>query len=121
MASHFDFADPDLWKSNAFASMRPTLVDHVEAAIIDYEKDLVWNRRRRISSPGIARRLARAREILQLLLGPDGDTSIAAIAERAQAWSNEERKAWLARHPGNPFSKEVVHARLNDVDDEAAE
>ena len=54
--------------------MRPTLVNHVEAAIIDYETKLVWNRRHKRASPGIEKRLVRAREILQLLLGPGGDT-----------------------------------------------
>src|SRR5260370_40401440 len=27
----FDFADPELWKSNSFAAMRPRLIVHLEA------------------------------------------------------------------------------------------
>ena len=29
----FDFADPELWKSNSFAALRPRLIIHVEAVV----------------------------------------------------------------------------------------
>jgi hypothetical protein len=40
MNSIFDFADPDLWKSNSFAALRPRLVIFVEnaAAHLDHER-----------------------------------------------------------------------------------
>lgn len=36
----FDFADPELWKSNSFAALRPRLVIHVEAAVARLESNL---------------------------------------------------------------------------------
>jgi hypothetical protein len=42
----FDFADPELWKSNSFASLRPRLVLHLKAAIASLEHDLAFTIRR---------------------------------------------------------------------------
>lgn len=36
----FDFADPELWKSNSFAALRPRLVIHVEAVVARLESHL---------------------------------------------------------------------------------
>jgi len=74
----FDFAEPALWKSNSFAALRPRLLRHVEAAVahlasqwLDYTLDLArGGRHRRWAERQIAEiepRLARAREILELL------------------------------------------------------
>ena len=40
LADAFDFAEPDLWKSNTFAALRPRLVLHVKHAIVDLEHRL---------------------------------------------------------------------------------
>ena len=94
LADAFHFADPELWKSNSFAALRPRLTLHVRAVIAKLESELAWENRR---SPqpfsigatmeqrkvGAARRkaeissaitkieakLARAREILSQLSG----------------------------------------------------
>lgn len=33
LSEAFDFANPELWKSNSFASLRPRLITHLEAAV----------------------------------------------------------------------------------------
>jgi hypothetical protein len=62
-AEAFDLADPDLWKSNSFALLRPRLVIETRAAIADLEYTL---HRAKHPSQGEAR-LQRARKILALL------------------------------------------------------
>jgi hypothetical protein len=104
LASLFDFSDPDLWKSNVFASMRPVLVSRLEREVVGLEKHLVYERRthgwrykRKPSAANIATASAaveRARQILQHLLGPDGDASTKAICERAKA---EREARWAKR------------------------
>jgi hypothetical protein len=42
LADAFDFADPELWKSNSFAALRPRLALHVRRVIAGLEKDLAW-------------------------------------------------------------------------------
>jgi hypothetical protein len=75
----FDFADPELWKSNSFAALRPRLIIHLEAVIAKLNaerafaqkqrrgRDRVW-REREIAA--LMPRLAKAREILELLQEP---------------------------------------------------
>ena len=48
MDEFFDLADPDLWKSNSFASLKPRLIIHVEAAIAKYENERVQRRTERL-------------------------------------------------------------------------
>lgn len=93
LATVFDFSDPELWKSNSFATLRPRLVTHVTAVIAGLEYDRSWRRqlaetqpfmigptaeqrrraavRRRVSEEAeiaaIEAKLARAREILDQL------------------------------------------------------
>jgi hypothetical protein len=73
-AEAFDLADPDLWKSNSFAMVRPRLLIEVRAAIAKLEVDL---HHRRTKYPRAVRlieaKLARARKILALLY--DGGAS----------------------------------------------
>jgi hypothetical protein len=67
-AEAFDLADPDLWKSNSFAMVRPRLVIEVRAAIARLEHELHKRRiQRRAPAPKLEHELARAREILALL------------------------------------------------------
>lgn len=70
-AEAFDLADPNLWKSNSFAMVRPRLLTEVRAAIANLEYELHHNRtnnnRRRASHAETEAKLARAREILALL------------------------------------------------------
>jgi hypothetical protein len=68
-AEAFDLADPNLWKSNSFAMVRPRLLIEVRAAIADLECEI--HRRSphaKYRKPLEAEsKLARAREILALL------------------------------------------------------
>jgi hypothetical protein len=63
-AEAFDLADPDLWKSNSFAMLRPRLVIEAKAAIAHLEYTLHLNKR---SWPEDVARLLRGRKILVLL------------------------------------------------------
>jgi hypothetical protein len=81
----FDLADPDLWKSNSFAMLRPRLLTEVRAAVASLEHSIAhsrnrhgtarWGQRRPRKSelkpwqpnPEDERKLARARRILALL------------------------------------------------------
>ena len=68
-AEAFDVADPGLWKSNSFAMVRPRLVIEVRAAIAQLERDLhKRHMMRRAVAPKVEHELARAREILALLV-----------------------------------------------------
>ena len=98
LADAFDFADPELWKSNSFAALRPRLVLHVRAVVAELEYDLVYETSRSRSQPfcglgatkerrqraaayrkaetsaaigKIEAKLARAREILGRLVSSD--------------------------------------------------
>lgn len=51
MASTFDFADPDLWKSNSFASLHPRLAIHVRAAIAKLKSQIASAARRAMAQP----------------------------------------------------------------------
>jgi hypothetical protein len=51
----FDLADPDLWKSNSFASLKPRLIVQVEAAITNLDHERIragmrrgWGRRQSV-------------------------------------------------------------------------
>jgi hypothetical protein len=73
LADTFDFADPELWKSNSFASLRPRLITHIEARIAEMESERLYHlHRHRFSSAEslseIEAKLARARQILGTLL-----------------------------------------------------
>ena len=66
IADVFDLSDPELWKSNSFASLRPRLVAHVQAAVAKLARDIAFeamhgSRTREID---LQRKLDRAREIL---------------------------------------------------------
>src|SRR5260370_6796421 len=58
----FDFADPELWKSNSFAAMRPRLIVHLEAVVANLERQRVTGTLYKGEE-----RLAKAREILEVL------------------------------------------------------
>jgi hypothetical protein len=105
LAAALDFADPELWKSNSFAALRPRLVLHVRAVVARLESDLLYersrspnpfsmgaskewrkaaaDRRKAETSRAIGKleaKLARAREILRLLT-PDGERDAIAQVE----------------------------------------
>jgi hypothetical protein len=72
----FDFADPELWKSNSFAALRPRLIVHLEAVVAELERRAVSRQRyatkqpaksRRATDDGFTARLDRARNILSSL------------------------------------------------------
>lgn len=85
LADAFDFADPELWKSNSFSTLRPALIAHVQLAIVKLEYELHWEarslrrQRAKVRAAILAKRqgnpteneqrLARARAILALLEG----------------------------------------------------
>jgi hypothetical protein len=100
LADAFDFADPELWKSNSFAALRPRLELHVRTVIAELEYKLAYEigrsrsqpfcglgaakerrqaaaaRRKAETSAAIGRieaKLARAREILGQLASSDSD------------------------------------------------
>jgi hypothetical protein len=67
-AEAFDLADPDLWKSNSFAMVRPRLLVEVRAAAARLEHELYdWRTKYRKPNPKLERSLARTRKILALL------------------------------------------------------
>jgi hypothetical protein len=71
-AEAFDLADPDLWKSNSFAMVRPRLLIEVQAAVARFESDTHRYRTTTDYEPYLKEaesKLARAREILALLEG----------------------------------------------------
>lgn len=78
MSEVFDFADPELWKSNSFAALRPRLITHLEMAVAQLNDARLYNARRMQTQPrehnwieprlaAIEARLVRAREILDVL------------------------------------------------------
>jgi hypothetical protein len=67
LVDDFDFADPDLWRSNSFASLRPRLIRHLERAIAVLEFSCCKRGSWQTSPRETQGRLSRAREILALL------------------------------------------------------
>jgi hypothetical protein len=57
----FDLGDPDLWKSNSFAALKPRLIVHVEAVIASCEG----------SRPNREARIDRAKAIYRKLTGAE--------------------------------------------------
>jgi hypothetical protein len=47
----FDFTDPELWKSNSFAVLRPRLILHLQAIIARLERALADHRARALTRP----------------------------------------------------------------------
>jgi polyhydroxyalkanoate synthesis regulator phasin len=47
----FDFTDPELWKSNSFAVLRPRLILHLQAIVAKLEYELAAHRRRAVTQP----------------------------------------------------------------------
>jgi hypothetical protein len=73
-----DFTDPELWRSNSWASLRPRLIVHFEAVVAEFRSKLRERRRhlkpRLPVHPAVAeaiaeteRRLERASKILAVL------------------------------------------------------
>jgi hypothetical protein len=60
-AEAFDLADPNLWKSNSFAMVRPRLVIEVRAAVATLASNAHRYRRDKKRREGIENKLARAR------------------------------------------------------------
>jgi hypothetical protein len=67
----FDLADPELWKSNSFASLKPRLVIYVTTAVADLEWQVAEARRPRERAFN-EQRLERARAILEVLKQREG-------------------------------------------------
>jgi hypothetical protein len=59
LADVFDFTDPELWKCNTFASLRPRLIIHMTAKIAQLECDIADNGLRR---PRIGERYSKEHE-----------------------------------------------------------
>jgi len=51
LAEAFDFADPELWKSNSWAAMRPRLIVHQRAVVAKLESDLAYEIKRADTEP----------------------------------------------------------------------
>jgi hypothetical protein len=73
LADIFDFADPNLWRSNSFAALRPRLITHLKCVVINLEEDIAFAKMaaKRPRTVNREARLHRAREILRLLSEPD--------------------------------------------------
>ena len=66
LAEAFDFTNPELWKSNSWAMLRPRLVLHQRTIVAKLEYDLTHTSR---NKPQLQQSLDRAREILCALEG----------------------------------------------------
>jgi hypothetical protein len=68
-AEAFDLADPELWRSNSFAMVRPRLLLEVKAAVAELQCRALEQHYRypKHRDPELEHSLARAREILKLL------------------------------------------------------
>jgi hypothetical protein len=51
LAEAFDLTDPELWKSNSWAMIRPRLVIHQRMIVAELEKDLAYAARRAAAQP----------------------------------------------------------------------
>jgi hypothetical protein len=51
LAEAFDFAHPELWKSNSWAAMRPRLIVHQRAVVAGLESDLAYEIKRANTEP----------------------------------------------------------------------
>ena len=71
----FDLGDPELWKSNSFASLKPRLIVHVDAALADLTWRAAYENRRETEA-----KLDRAKAIYHKLTG-------AEWAPRLSKWS----------------------------------
>jgi hypothetical protein len=68
LAASFDLADPELWKSNSFASFKPRRIVHLEAVVADLEWSIARDTARGRKPNGDEReRLDRAQAILAAL------------------------------------------------------
>jgi hypothetical protein len=63
LAEAFDLTDPNLWRSNSFAMLRPRLIISVRRTIADLENNFGWWN----SKDDKSRRLAKAKELLAIL------------------------------------------------------
>jgi hypothetical protein len=88
----FDLSDPDLWKSNSFAALKPRLILHVETAIarLVYE-DIAYTWR------DVKARLDRAKAIYRKLTGsewaPRPSRTSQALAQLAARTAQQEGEA----------------------------
>lgn len=102
----FNLADPDLWKSNSFAALKPRLVLHVEAAIATLHHHVASvNRRASVNRPGLRdgfhlkneAKLERAQAIYRKLTGaewtPRPSRMSQTIAEIAALTAKQEAEA----------------------------
>jgi hypothetical protein len=66
LANSFDLADPELWKSNSFASLKPRLIVHVRAAIATLRSEVAYESRRALAQPfGTSGKKARERRRME--------------------------------------------------------
>jgi hypothetical protein len=125
LAEAFDFGDPDLWRSNSFASLRPRLVIWMQSVVAQLECDVEsairppsgWrgrvsaatraakNAHQRQELQKAEAKLARAREILGWLEDEP--------ARRAQADRNQQHKQGEAKLAG--ARETLLGRRADDV------
>lgn len=60
----FDFADPELWRSNSFAVLRPRLIVHLRAVVANLEKECGYSRKFPNQLAEAEAKLAKARTVL---------------------------------------------------------
>jgi hypothetical protein len=82
LADAFNFSDPDLWKSNSFAALKPRLVLHVRAVVARLESQLADTIHKGETQP--------------FSMWPNKEQRKNA-AERRRRWASAESKAIQAR------------------------
>jgi hypothetical protein len=82
LAAVFDFADPELWKSNSFAALRPRLAAHVGAAVAKLESDLAWAEHRAQAEPFAMYRSAQQRQTARERRRQHGGRECRQIADK---------------------------------------
>jgi hypothetical protein len=97
----FDLGDPELWRSNSFAALKPRLTIHVEAAIAQLTHRVAYEDRHGgrngIYRRGMATKLDRAKAIYRKLTGAEWAPRLSkmsqALAQIAAQTAKQEREA----------------------------
>jgi hypothetical protein len=105
----FGFADPELWRSNSFATMPPRLIIHLEAVVADLDSEPVDARQsprtRDWELTEIEARLAKARE-MNCYRGSD---------EQVEVRDDHQGHTKMNNHPGAKKAEAIIRANVIDM------
>jgi hypothetical protein len=108
----FDLADPDLWKSNSFAALKPRLIVHVETAIAKFAYEQFDYKLRRRFSHDVSEPLERAKAIYRKLTGTDYQPPPSRLAQWRQLYSEVQAKqAALEPHDESELRIKVANSK----------